>query len=316
MFGIVRDTVCQASFEVAPDKLIGVKLGRISWEVKGMDSRMSLKELLNDSGAVERTSVPEEDDGAPEMTTKVLEELSDLFGSDVSIGIKACVESKLLSSWRNSDGGDSRDFCPTPSDHENRRFSLDRPASLDVGNKRESALIQEGQAGSKPSDLFLYEAKRDVSSSGSRLRVFLWPSWSAPDNSSLEHSSDSIGSLHNSEIRIVSGSLVRYVLESKHLSSNRLLRGLSPERAPTLSFERMTEMEDVHDEAWNEGLSCPSSGRTDASAPRSLKKHPVPEPLSGKYGPASASERPDAADSPTFGVCHEVSLDPPVYPIV
>ncbi len=316
MFGVVRDAVCQASLKVTPDELIGVKLGRISREVKGLDSGMSFKELLNDLGTVEGASVPEQDDWAPEMTTKVIEELPDLLGPDVPIGIKTRKEPESLSSWGDSDGGDSRDFCPTPSDNEDWRFSSDRPASLDVGNKRESALIQEGQAGSKLSGLFLYGARHGVSNSGFRLRVFLLPSWSAPGNSSPEHSSDSIGSRHNSETRTVSGSPVRCASRSKHLSSNRLLMGLLPGGAPAPSFEKMTETEGVHDEAWNEGPSCPSSGRTDASAPRSLKKRSVLGPLSGRYGLVSASGRQDAADSPTFGVCHEVSLDPPVYPIV
>jgi len=316
MFGVVRDAVCQASLKITPDELIGVKLWRISREVKGLYSGMSLKELLNDPGTVDGTPVPEQDNGAPEMTTKVAEELPDLLGSDVSIGIKARKEPESFSSRGDSDGGDSRDFPPTPSDHEDWRFSPDRPASLDPGNKRESALIQEGQAGSKPSGLFLYGARHGVSSSGSRLRVFLWPSWSVPDNSSPEHSSDSIGSRRNSETRTVSGSPLRCALKSRHLSSNRLLRGLSPGRAPAPSFERMTKTEGVHSEVWSEDPFCPSSGRTDASAPRSLKKRSAPEPPSGKYGPVSASGRPDAVDSPAFGVCHEVSSDPPVYPIV
>ena len=43
---VFGDTVSQTSFEVRPDKFIGVKLRRMSREVKGMASRMASKELL------------------------------------------------------------------------------------------------------------------------------------------------------------------------------------------------------------------------------------------------------------------------------
>ena len=304
---VFRDAVCQSSFEICPDKFIGVKLRRVSREVKGMDSRIFTKEPMDELCPVKRTSVPEENNGALEVSTKMPEELSDLSSPDVPVDIETRVESKPFSFWRNRDSGDSRYLCPASSNDNSRSFPFDRPGSLDIGNKRESALIQESQAGSKPSGLFLYEARRDVSSSGLPLPDVLWLSSEVSDSSSPDCSSDSIDSRCNSALGNFSGLSGRYVSKSKDLSNNRLPWALSLRRSPGFSSACPTRAKDVL--YWElilalHGLSSCSSG---ASALRSLKKRSVSGLPSDKYGPVSASGRPGAVAFPKFGVCHRVS---------
>ncbi len=307
MFSVLGNAVCQSSLEVCPNKFIGVKLGRISRKVKGMNSRVFFKESVDKLCPVKRASVPEENDGAFEVPAKMPEELSDLSSPDVPVDIEARVESKPLSFWGDRDGGDGRYLCPSACDNENRGSSFDRPGSLDVGNKREPALIQEGQAGSKQSGLFLYAAKRDVSSNGSILRVFPWLFWSAPDNSSPKRSSDSKGCRYNNAPESVFGSPARCASKSKDRLDNRLPEDLSPKRVPSPSSDSVTK-----DKAapYSESILVPRdlfSGRSGANAPRSLKKRRVLGPPTDKSGPVSTSGRPNAAAFRVFWVCHGVS---------
>ena len=265
---ISGDAVCQTSFEVCPYKFIRIKLRRVSREMKGMDSRVFSKEFMDELGPVERTSVPEKDDRSLEVSTKMPEELPDLSSPNVFVGVETRVESKTLFLGRDSNGGDSRYFCPSSGDNERWSSSFDRPSSLNIGDKRKSALIQEGQAGSKPDGLFLYAAKRDVSSSESLLPDAPWLSSAASDNSSPERSSDSKDSLCNNAPGNSSEESDQCASASKDLSSNRLPRGLSLRRTPRIFSDGLTKTRAVPYSASTLGPCGPSSCSFDASAPR------------------------------------------------
>lgn len=307
MPGVSWNAVGQTSLEVCPDKFIGVKFRRVSWEVKGMDSRTASKESLDEFCLVDGASIPEEDDRAFEAAAKMSEEVSDLFGSNVFVGIKPRIESKSFSSWGDGNGGDSRDLSPASGDNKNGCSAFNRPSPLNIGNKRESAFIQEGQAGSKPSGLFLYAAKRGISSSGSSLRVFAWLSWSVSDSSSPSCSLNSIDCPCSSGPESVSKLPARCVSRSKDLSSNRLSEGLSPRRAPRFSSAGPTKTGVA---LYLESISAPhgpSSCSSGASAPRSLKRRSVLGPPNDRYGLVSKDGRLGVAVFPVFGVCHGVS---------
>lgn len=272
-----------------------------------MNSRVFSGEFMDELGSVERTSVPKKNDGAFEMPTKMFGELSDLSSPNASVDIEACVKSKTFSPGRDSDSGNSRYPGPASGDDECWSSSFDRPGSLDIGNKRESALIREGQAGSKPGGLFLYAAKHDVSSSGSLLPGAPWRAFVASDSSSPERSSDSTGSQYNNALGNSSELSDRYVSVSKGPSSNRLPGALLPRRVSKFSSADPIKTKDVLYWELVSAPCGPSSCSSGASAPRNLKKHSVPWLPNDKYGLVSASGRPDAAVFPTFGVCHGVS---------
>ena len=101
------NTVTQRSLEVCPNKFVGIKFRGISREVNGLDSRISSKELLDELGPMDRASIPEKDDGSSKASRQMFEELFNLFGPDV-LGVKACVESKSISSGRDRNSRDSR----------------------------------------------------------------------------------------------------------------------------------------------------------------------------------------------------------------
>jgi len=307
MLKVSGNAVCQSSFEVCPDKFIGVKLRRISGKVKGLDLRIASKESFDDLGPVERASVPEKNDLAFEVATKVPEELPDLSGSNVFVGIKARVESKTFSLGRDRDGGDSRDFSPASGDPDGWSFSFKRPGFLEIGNKRESAFIQEDQAGSKPIGLFLYEAKRAVSSNESLLPGALWPSSAASGNSSPSRPSDSKDLRCNSALGNFSERLGRSASRSKDPSSNRPPRVLSPRCAPRFSFACPTKVGVVPYAVWTLNPPVHSSGKLGANVLRNLEMRPFSELRRGKGSLVSKAGRPDAVAFRVLRGCHEVS---------
>jgi len=162
VFKVLGNAIGNASLEMGPDEFIGVEFRRISREVNGLDPRIVSMESCNKLGPVERASVPKEDDLSFEVTREVPKELADLSGPDVFVGVKACVEPEAFFSGRDRNGGDGRDFGPASGDPKGWCFSFDRPGFWDVGDKRESALIQETQAGSKPNGLFSKAGRPDA----------------------------------------------------------------------------------------------------------------------------------------------------------
>lgn len=315
MLKVSGNAVGQIPFEVGPDKFIGIKLGRISREVKGLDSRIAPKESFDELGPVDRASVPEKNDLAFEVAAKVSEELPDLSGSNVLVGIKARVESETFPLGRDRNGRDGRDFCPPSGDNEGWSFSFNRPGSLKIGDERESALIQEDQAGSKPNGLFLYAAKRDTSSSGWLPLGVLWPSSAASGSSNLSRSSDSTSCRYNNVPGSSCARPGRYASRSKDPSSNRLPRALSPRRAPGSSSADPTEAEVGPYGVWTSSPAVLSSGRLAANAPPNLKTRPLSVLPSGKFGLVSISGRLDAAVFRVFRGCREVSSNPPRLPL-
>lgn len=311
---VIGDTVGDASFEMVPNQFVGVKLRRISWEVKGLDSRILFKDFPDKLSSVDRAFVPEKENLAGKVAAEVANKFSHLRGSNV-FGIEAGVKSEPFSFGRNGDGGDSRDFSPASCDCKSRSSALRRPRFLEIRDQRESALVEEDQTGPKPFGLFLYAAKRDVSNSEFPLPVFPWPSWSAPDNSSPSRPSDSKGLRCNNRRETFCARPFRSASRSKRLSSNRLPEVLLPECGPMLSSVCLKDAKVFRDGVWALNLPTPSCGKLAATGPGSLSMRPVSRPLRDSRGLVSRAGRPCAVGFPTAGVCHEVSLSPPGLPL-
>ena len=301
------DTVGNVSLEMCPDKLIGIELGSISREMKSSDPGIISEDLFNNLGPVNLASVPKENDGTWEVPSKKSDELSDMSCLDVHVGVKTSAESQTFSFGRNSNGRDSRDLGPAARDNEYGRLSLNRPCSSNIGDEGESALIQEYQAGSKLPGLFLYEARRDISSSE-------WPLPGAPslfssafDSSSPNCPSVSTSCLYSNVRGSVCGLPVQYASESRGPLSNRLPRDLSPEYVLKISSCEPEKAVEVPDGVWVSGQTVLSCGRLDATEPGNLSKPLLPWLPNRKCGLDSINERPDAVVSRVLAGCHEVS---------
>ena len=307
MLKISGNAVGQVSLEVRPDPLIGIKLRRISGEVNGMDSRISFQESLGKFGFVERAAVPEKEERTSDLAAEVPEKPSDLLAPNVSVGIKAGVEAEAFSLGRDRDGGDGRDFSPASGDHERWCFSFNRPGSLEIGDERESALIQEYQAGSKLSGLFLYEAKLAAPSNGWIAPGVPWLFSAASDNSIQGCSSDTKDLRGNSLSGSSSKRLCRYVSRSRDPLSNRLPEVLLPGYASESPSAVSTEEDAAPDGLGASVQKARLSDNPVANALRNLKKLPVSRPRCGRYGLASKDARPCVAVVRVFSGCHEVS---------
>lgn len=307
MFKVSGNAVGKSLLEIGPDKFIRIKLRRISWEVKGFDSRTASKESLDKSGSVKGASVPEKDDRTFEMPTELLEKLSDLFGSNILVSVEACVESKAFSFGRDGDRRDRRYFRPAPGNSEPWSFSFDSPGSSDVGNERESTLIQEDQVGSKPIGLFLYEARRASSNNEWLVRDALWLVSGVSDNSSPSNPSDSKDWKYNSSPENSSGRYGRCVSRSKDRSRIRRPRGLSPKYLPEFSSVFPTKVVADLYSAGPSSRSVLSCSTFDANVPPSLTTRSFFERPTGKSRLVSKAGRLGAVFFPEFWDCLEVS---------
>ena len=315
VFGVSGNAVGETTLKIRPDELIGVKLRRISGEVKGMESRIASKEFSDKFGAVEWAPVPEKDDRAWEVVGEMTEKLSNLFGSDVLVGMEACVEPKTFSFGRNSDGRDRRNFCPASGDNEDGCLAFNRPGFLEVRNERESALIQEYEMGSEPFGLFLYKARLAASSRGWLVPGALWPSSAVSGNSNPRSPSDSINFRYRVVPESVSGRSARYASGSRGPSKSLLLGALAPMRSPRASSDSLKEAVWGPNEVSVSNLPRPFCGRSDTSVPRSLRKLPLSGRWNGTCPLFSVTEWPDDVGLPMFGDCHEVSSYPPSFPL-
>ena len=138
---IFGDTVCDTSLEMIPNQFVRVKLGRVSREVKGLDSGILFKDLPYKLGSVDRAFVPEKEELAGKVTSKLPDKVSHLRGSNVFVRVEASVKSEAFSFGRDADRRDGRDFSPASRDCESRSSALRRPRFLEIGNERESAQI-------------------------------------------------------------------------------------------------------------------------------------------------------------------------------
>lgn len=315
MFEVFGDTIGKAAFEVCPDEFVGIELRGVSRKIVRADSRIACKEFLGELGLVERAAVPEKNDRSREVTREMPEKLSDLFAPKISVGIEACVESEAFPFRRDGDGRDRRDFFPASGNNKDGGFSFLCPSLLNVGDEREPALIQEDQAGSKPSGLFLYEAKCEISSNESLALCVPWLSSAASGNSIPKNSSDSINFRCNIAPETASGRSDEYVSESTDPSKNLLPGALPLRSSPSFSSERLREAVLAPDEVLISNPPRLFCGRSDANAPRSLTKLPLSRRWNGTCTLLSVTERPDAAELPTFWGCHEVSSFPPSFPL-
>ncbi len=314
MLEISGDTVGEATLEVCPNEFVGIKLRRIAGKMKGLKSNMSFKEFANELGTVERASVPKKEDCPPKMPTKVPEKLLDLSGSDVFVGMESSIESQSVSLGRDSDGRNGRDFCPASGNGNSRSFSFSSPSFLNVGDERKPALIQEYQVGSKPTGLFLYEAKRDTSNNEWLAPCVPWLSSVVFGSSTPENPSDSISSRYRVEPGISCARSDLCVSKSKDPLKNLLPGDLPPVFSSGFSSASLKETVLVPNAVSLSSRPRPSCDRPVASVLRNSGTLPLFRPLSGACVLFSTTERPVDAGLPMFEGCHEVSSYPPRLP--
>jgi hypothetical protein len=105
---IPKQAVRGVGFEVVPHLLRGIELRRIRRELFQMQSRVSLAHRLDGRPPVNRATVPEQDDVAPQVLQERTQEAGHIEGLKVA-RLEAEVQPQMLAFGRDRKGGQSGD---------------------------------------------------------------------------------------------------------------------------------------------------------------------------------------------------------------
>lgn len=217
-----------------------------------MNPRMLRKKLLNLFTTVDRTPIPQQDHGIPDVFKQLFKERTNIQTVKIPLP-KPEVERQALPFRRYHQGIDGGNPVLFIEVIEDRGLSLRSPGATNVWDEQEARLIDEDQSGPKFFGFFLYGATGKLSNAQSLSRFFVEPGALASGNSipSLEaaatHDWDDTG------CQSVCESFERSVSESTGRSET--LQPADPSRGPPLiCFSRFgTAWEDAPESPLNEG---------------------------------------------------------------
>jgi hypothetical protein len=99
---IVRDEVGQgAVFELTPKLLNRIEVGSIRRQVFDGETWIVGEELTDGCGFVHRTVVPNDDDGSPQVSEQITDEVGHIGGAKVAVGSSLEVETGPAGDGRN-----------------------------------------------------------------------------------------------------------------------------------------------------------------------------------------------------------------------
>src|ERR1035437_2208816 len=127
------------------------------------------QKLFDDISPVDGASIPHQFDVSTQVAQEMPQELEHLLALDVG-DMELGVEPQTLALRRHGDTGNSRDPLPGVAVPEQGSLAHRRPGLGDVGNKQESAFIEERQMGVTLLGFFLYAARWSSSIARWRLR--------------------------------------------------------------------------------------------------------------------------------------------------
>jgi hypothetical protein len=108
---------------------------------------------------VNRSSIPEQDDVAAEMTEQQPQEAGDLNVGDV-VEVEVAVETEVLADSADGDRGDGGDLVVVVAVDQPRGFAPRRPGAADRWDEQKAALVQERQVRPQPARFFLISTHR------------------------------------------------------------------------------------------------------------------------------------------------------------
>lgn len=221
---------------------------------------------------VDRSPVPQKDNGASEMSKEVSKETKHLQAREV-FGVEPDIQSHSPSFGRYPKGIDGGDTILPVEMAKQGCVAFRCPCAFEIRDKQEAAFIEENQMGPKFLGFFLSGAICSSSSvrwsPGPSVRPDALVSGSSnPDSSEVSrHGRDDTGH------RNVSRSTWRCAQESTGLCCNRLPGGLSKATSPVSFSGTLRALED--DPVWGQALvlSDPSSCSSATTETRSSRKN-------------------------------------------
>jgi len=157
MLLVAEQCVCIMAFEVIPDLLNGIELGRIAGEGFNVEPRIVPLHLGDEGSLVYTTIVPQEDDRSPQVPQKCTKERGHMGCLKVAL-LEPEVQTHMFAHSRYTEGCQGRDAVVSVVVMENRCLPGRCPCPSAGRDEKKAAFIEEQQMGPKSLRLFLYVA--------------------------------------------------------------------------------------------------------------------------------------------------------------
>lgn len=200
---VAGGAIRQGVIRTVPHILCRVKFRGVGRKVFRMDPGATMEEVLDQLAAMNRTTIPQEDNGATQILKQRLEKLHHFFSSEgalVELDVK-CHPFALGRDGHRVKGVDASLFV---AHRAVGSLPLRSPSAFKVGNEQKAAFVQKNQVRAKLRGLFLYAANDTVSTAQSRPRRADMSVVRVSDNSSPSCVRDAIGHGGGSEHEILS----------------------------------------------------------------------------------------------------------------
>ncbi len=215
-----------------------------------MNPGMVQEKLFDFFTAVDRSPIPQQNDGASEMSEQSSKERPDIQTVKVPPP-ESEIKRQAFAFWRHRqgiDGGNSALFVEVIED---RSFSFRSPGATDIGNEQEARFINENQMGPKSFGLFLYGATGKPSNAQFLSRSFVKPGALVSGNSIPFSEAAAIRDSDDTGCQSVCGWFGQSVSRSKGLSDT--LRPADLTRVALLGFPSRSGR------AWEDALGSSSN---------------------------------------------------------
>jgi hypothetical protein len=142
---------------LSPDVLGRIEFRRVRREVMDIEPRMIGQERADLTSAMDRAAIPQQGDGAAQVTEEVPEEGVDVETRKIP-GTTAEVEGHAAPLGRDGQPATDREAIVAVAVAHARRLTFGRPGPADVGDEQEPAFIDEEEMGATSSGVFLSAA--------------------------------------------------------------------------------------------------------------------------------------------------------------
>lgn len=303
---VSRRGVCEPRLGSCPNKLIGVKFGRVGREAMGADSRMCAKEALHQPSSVNGAAVPKQVNRATKLPQQVADEPENLLSLDV-FREELEAQTKASTTRRDGDRRNGRHAIPTLAVMHQGCSASGSPSSMHMRDDQKPALVEEDQVGATSCRVFFYVANPAASTARWLPRRAEWLCARASGNSIPCHGAASQCAPCGSAPRSADESGRRFAATSTTRSRSRRQQLPSAAASQGPSSAASTGAAAAQALAVAAGPSSSRAGMPASSAPASLSPSSESGPPRGIRARSSTSRRPSAVEPPNVRQIRGVS---------
>jgi len=150
VFGLA---VGQVRLADPPHALVGVEFGSVGGQWNDMQARVARAQSAHRFAAVGGDVVPEQEEGAAQMTQQVADEAADVAAPDIVV-VELVVEPQAVTPGTDGDRRDGRDPVVPVAVAQAGRLPTRRPGPAHGGNQEEARFVGEDEVGAQPPGVF------------------------------------------------------------------------------------------------------------------------------------------------------------------